>query len=234
MKNITNDTPFTKLMGRTRYTTEKFIDLEDFKEKEILDIGCGYGWFENYIIEKTSPKKIFASEVTEKDLETIRKHLNKPIIENLVSSAIDIKLPNNSIDTVISWEVIEHIPLNGEEKMFDEVGRVLKKGGTFYLSTPYDHMISKFLDPAWWLIGHRHYSRNFFKEICSKKGFEIEKVTTRGHLLSIIHLDNLYVSKWIFRRRPFFEEKLDKKVDNEFMNKENGYSNIFLKMRKIK
>lgn len=58
------------------------------------------------------------------------------------------------------WEVIEHIPPNTETHALRELFRVLKNGGSFLLSAPNDHLISKLLDPAYFLRGHRHYHIN--------------------------------------------------------------------------
>ena len=73
-----------------------------------------------------------------------------------------------------SWEVLEHIPKDTEKKMFNEVNRVLKPGGIFYISTPYNNVISNIFDPAWWLIGHRHYSLEKVKKYAQDAGFEIK------------------------------------------------------------
>ncbi len=58
--------------------------------------------------------------------------------------------------------------------MFSEAYRVLKKGGVFYLSTPYDNFFAKIFDPAWY-FGHRHYSLNRLKNFAELNGFIIDK-----------------------------------------------------------
>lgn len=72
---------------------------------------------------------------------------------------MELPFENESFDTVVCWEVIEHLPENSEHALFVEVNRVLKVGGAFSLSTPHDSLVSKLLDPAWWLMSHRHYSK---------------------------------------------------------------------------
>jgi SAM-dependent methyltransferase len=110
------------------------------------------------------------------------------------------------------------------------VHRVLKPGGAFYLSTPYLSFLSTVLDPAWWLIGHRHYSKKKMHELASSTGFKIEDLQIRGGNWMMLFTHNLYISKWIFRRPVFFKEFFDRKMDEEF--KENGYGNLILRMRK--
>jgi len=232
MINNTGETPLLgKLHGRIKETF-KFLDSEDIKGKVILDIGCGYGWFENEIIKK-HPKKIIASEISEADLSTIKKYITNPKIVFKKTSAIDLSINDGTIDTVVSWEVIEHIPDKTEHKMFSEARRVLKPHGSFYLSTPYKGFFSTLLDPAWWLIGHRHYNESAMELFAKYNGFNLVKISIKGGFWSILAILNLYFSKWILRRQPIFSDFISKQIDNEFKSKDNGSVNLFVKFKKI-
>jgi len=133
---------------------------------------------------------------------------------------------------VTSWEVLEHIPKNSEKKMFKEVNRVLIKNGFFYLSTPFNNFFSTTFDPAWY-FGHRHYSIKFIKKLAEENGFEIKKIITRGGFWVIFGAINMYISKWIFRRKPFFDDLINTKADQEYL-RINGSANIFVKFKKVK
>jgi len=228
MKNITEQKPTDVLYGRTRFAAS-FVDRKDIKGKKCLDIGCGYGWMELYLIGKEA-SLVTGTELDEKDLRTIKKYIHDTKIKSCVGNAISLPFSDKSFDTVISWEVIEHIPRDTEKTMFLEVWRVLKPGGVFYLSTPYFSW-STFFDPAWYLIGHRHYTKGKLLLLALKTGFHIGKVEIRGGFWEIVGLLNLYISKWIFRRGPLFEKALKEKLDNEWERK-NGCANIFIQMRK--
>ena len=71
------------------------------------------------------------------------------------------------------------IPKQTENKMFSEAYRVLKPGGHFYLSTPYRHFLSNLFDPAYWLIGHRHYSKEQIEHFAQQANFSINNLTIR-------------------------------------------------------
>jgi ubiquinone/menaquinone biosynthesis C-methylase UbiE len=63
----------------------------------------------------------------------------KPMIPNanyLQGDVCDLKVADTSIDTFISFETIEHLPVADIAKYFAEVKRVLRPGGTFLCSTP--------------------------------------------------------------------------------------------------
>ncbi|HLD10923.1 MAG TPA: class I SAM-dependent methyltransferase [Candidatus Nanoarchaeia archaeon] len=52
---------------------------------------------------------------------------------DIIGNALDIPLKNNSVDSVFSSQVLEHVP--NPKKMVDEVYRVLKRDGVCILTT---------------------------------------------------------------------------------------------------
>ena len=68
MKNILNECPKEEgdLEGRLRYSCE-YVSNKDLKGKAVLDIGCGFGWFEKFCI-KQGVASVKGMELTEKDL----------------------------------------------------------------------------------------------------------------------------------------------------------------------
>lgn len=230
MKNLVDEKPTDPLKGRLLQTV-KLVRDKDIKNKIVLDVGCGYGWFEYNVLSR-GVKRICGIEITKNDLKTIQKNLVDKRFESKVGSAIRVPYADNTFDTVVSWEVIEHIPKNTENKMFLEIYRVLKKGGIFYLSTPYDHLVSKFLDPAWWLIGHRHYSKDRLSVYAQKNGFVVEEIMPIGRWWRIASALNMYFSKWVLRRKPVFQNFFDL-MDKKEIDKKNGYANVFARFRKI-
>ncbi|MFA4999779.1 MAG: class I SAM-dependent methyltransferase [Patescibacteria group bacterium] len=229
MENIINEKPATELHGRTLFNTI-FVDDSDIKNKTVLDVGCGYGWFELSAV-KRGCSKIIGIEISGEDLKTAKENIDNDRIEFKTGSAIQLPFNDNEFDSIVSWEVIEHIPKNTENIMFREVKRVLKNNGVFYLSTPYNNFFSNIFDPAWWLIGHRHYKKNDLIKFAENNGFKIEKIVLNGGWWEILGINNLYIAKWIFRRAPFFEDLFNKKQDEEY-RQEKGFTNIFIKFRK--
>jgi ubiquinone/menaquinone biosynthesis C-methylase UbiE len=229
MKNIINEKPSNDLYGRLRFSSN-FVHDADIKDKEILDIGCGYGWFEINAVKK-GVKSIIGIDMTNEDISTALKYVDYDNVSFRVGSAIELPFEDSVFDTVVSWEVLEHIPKSTEKQMFSEVYRVLKPGGCFYLSTPYRNFFSNLFDPAYWLIGHRHYSKKKVSDFADQAGFSVKNIALRGGIWEIISINNLYIAKWIFRRKPFFEEYIQKKLNEEYAM-ERGITNIFMEIKK--
>ncbi len=230
MKNITNEKPTDKLSGRALFCT-KFISDAEVTNANILDIGCGYGWLE-VDLAKRGCKKVIGMEYEEKGLITAKKYIHNKSTLFDTGSAIALPYENNCFDTVISLDVIEHIPKNTEEKMFSEAYRVLKNNGKFYISTPSDNFFGKILDPAWILAGHRHYNIDYLIALGKKVHFEIKKTVIKGGWWEIIYINNLYIAKWLFHRQPFFKNFLEGKNNDEY--KKKGFYTVFLCFSKIR
>jgi|ERR1043166_1682024 SAM-dependent methyltransferase len=230
MKNFLKEPPPTDLHGRLKFTTENFVAVSDVRDKTILNIGCGYGWFELWAL-KNGVRRITGIEMTDADLETARAFVKDPRAVFQIGSALDAGVPNESCDTVVSWEVIEHIPRQTESKMFSEAHRVLRPGGIFYLSTPNKHWLSILLDPTYWMIDHRHYSIEFLKKLGAGNGLQLSRHEIRAGWLEAFDLWNLYVAKWIFRRQRFFKSGSLAMSDASYRGP--GFNTLFAKFQKI-
>jgi len=231
MENILKSTAQMDLENLRAYY-DFLILKEDLENKVVLDIGCGYGAFVLYASEK-KVKKVVGIEITEKDLETAKSCIKRDNVELKVGSGIEIPFPDNYFDTVVSFEVLEHIPKNTEYQMFAEINRVLKKNGKLYLSTPFDSFVAKLLDPAFYLTGHRHYSLEQIHSFAEKNNLQVLSTRVWGGIWQIIAQFDLYISKWIFRRHRFFEQYANQKNIKELNEDKKGYMDIYLIAKKI-
>jgi len=228
MKNILDERPIDDLHGRCLYTTN-FVDKKNIEGKTVLDIGCGYGWFELFSV-KNGVKKIVATEINEKNFETAKKYLKNKKIIFTVSDSVVLPFDDESFDTVVSWEVIEHIPSAFQMKYVSEISRVLKKRGTMYLSTQNFNIFANIFDLAWW-FGHRHYKMSCLKKMFGKFGFKLIDFKIKGNFWEIFYIFDLYFSKWVLRRKSILKNFINPKNDEAFFNN-NGIAIIFCKFRK--
>lgn len=229
MKNFSFERPTTKLHGRPLFSSY-FVADRDLKYKVVLDIGCGYGWFE-IVATKRGSKKVVGLELTHASLKIARRYVKSPKAAFVTGNVLKLPFASNTFDTVVLWEVLEHVSSGTEEEAIAEIRRVQKRGGATYLSCPFDSWISKLLDPAWWLTGHRHYKRDPLLRFFHNYGYNAEKVAIRGGWWSMARMLNFYLAKWVFRREPFFSDYFDKMLDQEY-SLTKGFTNIFIKLKK--
>ena len=217
-----------RLTGRHK---KSFDMVGNVKDKKILDIGCSFGWFEKYAVENGC-KEIIGIDTNEKDLSNAKNQIKDKNVKFLKRSVLDLSdFDKNYFDIVAMWEVLEHIPKNTEEKVFQEIARVLKHGGRLFLSTPNNSFFSNVLDPAWY-FGHRHYSRKKITQLLSESNLKIEETSCGGGFYELFSMILLYIFKWLLKREMPFKKWFDERRNNEYSMKD-GFATLFFKMKLI-
>lgn len=215
-----------RLSGRHKKWMQLIDDLEN---KDVLDVGCSYGWFEDFAL-KSSCKRIVAIEPNKKNFSEAQEYV--PEAEYLEGSVFEIPFEPETFDTVAFFDVIEHIPRNTEPKALKEINRVLKSKGVLYLSTPHRSILSNSLDPAWYL-GHRHYSRAKLVGLLKEAGFKVEWVDFGGGTFSQLYMILFYIYKFLFRKEMnLFKTFFERKREEEYLDG-NGFTTIFIKAHKL-
>ena len=116
------------------------LDLLDTYTKQqnftLLDAGCGNGKNLEDIILKYPDAKIIGIDNFKPDIDDAKKKFGDKI-DFLYCDCLDMKINSESIDVVLSNQVIEHIVKY--EKYLSEIKRILKSEGLLILSTPNFH-----------------------------------------------------------------------------------------------
>ncbi|MHA1987428.1 MAG: class I SAM-dependent methyltransferase [Promethearchaeota archaeon] len=115
------------------YQNEKYftvgpfdIDLTKFMmEGRILDIGGGG----EAIISQFKGEQVVAIDPNKKELESSPD--NNAL--SIIMDAKDLQFLDNTFDTTSSFFTMMYIPLNDHKKIFQEIHRVLKSNGEFFL-----------------------------------------------------------------------------------------------------
>lgn len=101
--------------------------------KRVLDYGCGTGYGAAHLAEVA--ERVVAVDVSQEAIDYAREHWSR---ERLTFQRIDpdagLPFPDGSFDTVMSNQVIEHVP--DPARYLAEIRRVLVPGGTLVVATP--------------------------------------------------------------------------------------------------
>lgn len=104
------------------------------KNKNILDIACGFGYATNLYIQNGA-SSVTGVDISEETINEAKRRYNNKNINFLQGNAENLEmLPSGSFDIVTSVETIEHV--ENYLSFIREVYRLLKKDGVFFLSTP--------------------------------------------------------------------------------------------------
>jgi len=123
---------------------------EMFKDKVVLDIGCGAGGKTIYYASK-GVKRIVGVEILGKYREEAenlaKKYDMDDKFEFVCADAAKTPFEDETFDTIIMNDAMEHV--DEPEKVLDECYRILKKNGKLYLNfPPYNHPYGAHLSDA--------------------------------------------------------------------------------------
>jgi len=114
---------------------KKILSADDVNDKCILEIGCGRGGFSNYLVlAYPTVRLLYACDYSESALRIGKSKFSWPKITWQQEDIQCLSFRDNTFDTIISCETIEHVqsPL----KALAEMHRVLKPGGRLILTCP--------------------------------------------------------------------------------------------------
>lgn len=143
---------------------QAYMLVKDELKGDVLEVGCGEGRGLELMLEKS---KTFTA--IDKIQEVIDRLSKKYPQGNFIQANIPpfMGLANDSFDTVVTFQVIEHI--QDDRTFLKEIYRVLRPGGTAYVTTPNIH---KTLTRNPWHI--REYTPDQLGNLCKEVFDEVE------------------------------------------------------------
>lgn len=198
------------------------------KNKRVLDIGCWTGQFEQ--LSASTVKEIVGIEPSSEAVKFAKGILPKS--KFFVGKADKLPFSDAYFDAVVFFDVLEHLPKGTENKSLKEIHRVLKPNGTLIICTPYKHLLAILLDPAYFLIGHRHYSRNELSKMLTEESFKIKKIRVKGNALGLTYS----IISLLFKHTLGFEPKHLQRAQGFLLGEhaKDGFAFIYVVAEAIK
>jgi len=100
--------------------------------KDVLDAGCGVGYGTAFLA--TAARRAVGIDRSDEAIAYARRRYAVPNVEFLVGDLVALPAGEDSFDVVCAFEAIEH--LADPERFVAEADRVLRSGGTLFVSTP--------------------------------------------------------------------------------------------------
>lgn len=143
----------------------------------VLDLACGVGYGSWIIAEKSNCQRIIGMDISAEAIAYGREFYKHPKIEFREGDCTATGLPAASVDLVVSFETIEHIP--DAPAFLREMRRVLKPGGQLIGSTPNQEQLP--FTPEAFPFHVRHYLPSELTALLGSHGFAIEEVVSNVH-----------------------------------------------------
>lgn len=141
------------------------------KEGLVLDIGCG----SSRLVQDLGERAV-ALDLSLPKLRFLRR--TNPL--RVCASTFALPVRDASVDSIVHSEVLEHVPF--DEKLFEELARVLKPRGTLVIGTPdYGRRWWNFIEwvycrilPNAYTDEHiSHYNRHMLIDLLAEHGFRV-------------------------------------------------------------
>jgi len=171
-------------IGRYRYAVKRVGE-------RVLDLGCGLGYGTRMIFDK-SKKDVIGMDISADAIEYAKK--NYPGPKYVVGSAEKLPFSDAYFDSVIAFEIIEHV--DDPDRVLAEISRVLKPKGRLFISTPnpkhFRHMLLHYLAGAPWPA--QAYPNKYHK-----KEFAYDEFIAllKGHGFAIKHSFGQTIPVWV-------------------------------------
>ncbi len=198
--------------GSTHYkseiTTDRYNRLLDYFErykttKNILDIGCGMGYFLE--IARLRGWNVYGSEYGKKLVGICTKKDIKMHEGSIQAFSSTIKF-----DVITSFEVIEHI--NSPLKDLKNINQLLRKGGGFYCTTPnFNSIMRYYLKDSFNVISYpehlSYYTPKTLNNAVTKMGLKKKWIKTSG-----ISITRLRTSQGKSKEKMVSKESADERL----------------------
>lgn len=102
--------------------------FDDLTNKEVLDLGCGYGWHCKYAVEQGATY-VLGLDISHRMLQEAKLRNSDSKIEYRLCGIEEYEYPENTWDIVISNLALHYVENLGE--VFKKVHRTLKSNGVF-------------------------------------------------------------------------------------------------------
>lgn len=99
----------------------------DLRGQHVLEVGCGRGVGSQVILDRLGAERVTAFDLDESMVESARRRLRGRPVSLSVGDVCGIAAPSGSIDTVVDFGIIHHVP--DWQQALAEIARVLRPGG---------------------------------------------------------------------------------------------------------
>jgi len=192
--------------------------------RSVLNIGCWIGNYESFL----SNSDAVGIDIEERALKVAKNYF--PNVNFVLASVLSLPFRNEVFDVVTMWAVLEHIPVGTELLALPEVERVLTVEGHFFLSTANKHLLSDLMDPALFLVGHRHYRFGELRDLCEKSNFDVLTIEIKGGIILLLHTILFYLFKHILGTSIPRTSFIDNLLAKEYSRR--GIVNTYVIIRK--
>ena len=163
-----------------------------FKGKKILDLGCGPGSLISLLPE--GYQRAVGVDFSRRQIEFAKRNFRSKKIDWVNRRIEDARFDKGNFDVIFMIEVLEHIPMEKNRRIFAKIFGLLKKKGKFVMTTPNYRSLWPIIEFFWSRMKPVDYREQHINR------FDIPKIKSELESAGFINIR----IKTIFFVSPFF------------------------------
>ena len=149
---------------------------------DVLDVGCGSGQTMTWFLSLYAGWRAFGIDVAPDGVRAAHESGRSACL----ASALSLPFAPRSMDAVVSFDVLQHLPLDGgAAQALGEMRRVLKPGGHLLLRTNAQSFPRTADDPAY---DFHKYTPGELRACLTAAGFEVRRLSRANALLGLAEI----------------------------------------------
>ena len=172
---------------------------KDMSGARVVDVGC---WTGDLLAWARSAGAVGTVGV-DLDGPWLDVARGRPEVDEVEAGSLLEGIPSRlhgAFDVVFFLETLEHLPRGTESAALTVLSSLLAPGGYLYASTPLAG-IAALADPAWYLVGHRHYRTATLVGLAENAGLVVEETRFSGNLRTSVETCCFYLNKHLRWRK---------------------------------
>ncbi|MES2125009.1 MAG: class I SAM-dependent methyltransferase [Gemmatimonadota bacterium] len=156
----------------------------------LLDVGCGSGQTMSWFRRRWPGWRTLGLDVARPGLTAARQVGGEQVFG---ASALDLPVPDGSVDAVITLDVLQHLPLDGGDvRALREIHRALRPGGVVFIRTNAQSWPRTDDDPVY---NFHKYSAGELRRKLEATGFRVRRIGRVNALLGLAEIPREFRAK---------------------------------------
>lgn len=156
----------------------------------LLDVGCGSGQTMSWFRDAHQEWRTLGLDVAREGLVAAKRIGGEEVFG---ASALDLPMPQGSVDAVITLDVLQHLPLGGgDEQALREMHRVLRPGGLLFIRTNAQSWPPTDDDPGY---NFHKYGTGELRAKLTRNGFRVRRIGRVNALLGLAEIPREFRAK---------------------------------------
>ena len=173
--------------------------LPDFKDKRVLDLGCGYGWHCIYAMEHGA-SSVVGVDISHKMLKVAKEKTHFSQIEYRCCAIEDVDFPEESFDVILSSLAFHYVA--DYENLIKKIYRMLKAGGNLVFTV--EHPVFTAHGTQDWYYNEKgeilHFPVDNYYYEGKRTAMFLEEKVTKYHRTLTTYLNTLLSNSFIINQ----------------------------------